>query len=271
MFSEPQPWALLASAASAQQAAQVVANYRRYLVGIGAPSGPTKIGAALAPGSSDPGASEQTEPPVNGSREWPGGAWFAVNGWWSWALAELDGTVPNAAADAWDEFTRNTLAAHATAFPNHWDGVISVDDECAAYFQSPNSGCGIGLATGFGVIPGYDTQIMHQPAYSLFDLVKLAGLDATATGYRVVPHLPVSTFNLRFGGVGLAQQPGLIRGYVRTAGGQLTMDVTPPPGVSADQAVAWADGQQVTSKVVNGLVEFVLPTRAGRPADWAVT
>ncbi len=79
------------------QATKVVANYRRYLVGVGAPHGPTKIGAALAPGSSDPGASEQTEPPVNGSTEWPGGSWYAVDGWWTWALAELDGTVPSAA------------------------------------------------------------------------------------------------------------------------------------------------------------------------------
>jgi hypothetical protein len=271
MFSEPQPWALLAGAASAQQAAQVVANYRRFLVGVGAPGGPTKIGAAIAPGSSDPGATEQTEPPVNGSSEWPGGAWFAVNGWWTWALGELDGVVPGAAADAFDEFQRNTLTAHAVAFPDHWDGVISVDDECAAYFQSPNSGCGIGLATGEGAIPGYDTQIMHQPAYSLFDLLKLAGLDATGDGYRIVPHLPMSTFNVRFGDVGVAQQPGVIRGYFRTAGGAVTMDVAPPPGVAADQAVAYADGQQVPATVVGGLVQFTLPTPAGRAADWAVT
>ena len=271
MFSEPQPWALLAGAASPQQEATVVANYRRYLVGIGAPGGPTKIGAALAPGSSDPGATEQTEPPINGSSEWPGGAWFAVNGWWTWALGELDGVVPDAAAYAFDEFDRNTLAAHATAFPDHWDGVISVDDECAAYYQSPNSGCGIGLTTGEGVIPGYDTQIMHQPAYSLFDLLKLAGLDATGDGYRVVPHLPMTTFDLRLPDVGIAQQPGEIRGYFRTAGGAVTLDVAPPPGVSAAQAVAWANGQRVPDATVGGLVQFTLPTHAGRAADWAVT
>ena len=270
MFSEPQPWALLAGAASAQQAGQVVANYRRYLVGVGAPGGPTKIGAALAPGSSDPGAKEQTEPPVNGSSEWPGGAWFAVNGWWTWALGELDGIVPNAVTDAFDEFERNTLAAHATAFPAHWDGVISVDDECAAYFQSPNSGCGIGLATGEGAIPGYDTQIMHQPAYSLFDLLKLAGVDATGDGYRIVPHLPMSTFNVRFPDVGLAQQPGLIRGYFRDAAATVTMDVAPPPGVSAEHAVAYANGQRVPSTVVDGLVQFTLRTQPGKPADWSV-
>jgi hypothetical protein len=272
IFSEPQPWALLSGAATPAQAAEVVAGYRRYLVGIGAPGGPSKIGAAIAPGSSDPGAGEQTEPPVNGSTEWPGGAWYAVNGWWTWALAELDGTVPDAATYAWGEFERNTLTAHAVAFPDHWDGVISVDDECAAYYQSPGSGCGIGLATGEGVLRGYDTQIMHQPAYSLFDLLRLAGLDTTATGYRIVPHLPVSTFALRFPAVGIAQQPGLTRGYiVARSTGTVTLLVKPPPGVGADQAVAYADGVKVPDTVIGGLVQFTLHTHAGRPADWGLT
>ncbi len=272
MFAEPQPWALLAGAATPSQAAQDVAGYRRFLVGIGAPGGPSKIGAAIAPGSNDPGATEQTEPPVNGSTEWPGGSWYAVDGWWTWALADLDGSVPGAAADAWDEFQRNTLAAHATAFPDHWDGLISVDDECAAYYQSPDSGCGIGLSTGAGVVPGYDTQIMHQPAYSLFDVLKLAGLEATADGYQIVPHLPLSTFNVRFPGAGIAQQPGLIRGYIRAlSSGSVTMLVKPPPGVAAASAVAFANGAQVPHTVSGGLVQFTLQTTAGQPADWAVS
>ena len=41
-----------------------------------------------------PAPREQNEPAINGSSEWPGGAWFAVNGWMTWALAELDGGVP---------------------------------------------------------------------------------------------------------------------------------------------------------------------------------
>ncbi|HEY2437729.1 MAG TPA: hypothetical protein VGH93_11155, partial [Solirubrobacteraceae bacterium] len=77
IYEEPQPWALLAGAATPQQAAQVVAAYRRFLVGIGAPAGPTQIGAAMAPASHDPGATEQNEPELNSSTEFPGGAWFA--------------------------------------------------------------------------------------------------------------------------------------------------------------------------------------------------
>jgi Glycosyl hydrolase 36 superfamily, catalytic domain/Glycosyltransferase family 36 len=271
IYVEPQPWTLLAGTASARQASEVVAAYRRFLVGVGAPFGPTQIGAAMAPGSTDPGANEQNEPGLNNSREFPGGAWFALDGQMTWALADLDGVVPEAAADAWDEFTRDTLATHATVFPDHWDGVISVDDECASYYQSPPSGCGIGLATGAGAVNGYDTQIMHQPAYALFDLLKLAGVEATQAGYDVVPHLPAGPFDVRLPGVGVAEQSGLIRGYVTTSGGDVEMRVAPPPGVAPGQVSAFAGGTQVPYTVVEGLVQFTLPTKAGRPADWAVS
>ena len=270
-YTEPQPWALLAGIASPQQADEVVAAYRRFLVGIGAPLGPTKIGAAMAPGSTDPGANEQNEPGLNNSREFPGGAWFALDGQMTWALAAMEGTVPEAGAYAWDEFTRDTLAAHATAFPEHWDGVISVDDECASYYQSPPSGCGIGLATGANVLNGYDTQIMHQPAYALFDLLKLAGVEATAAGFDVVPHLPMRDFNVRLPDVGVARQDGVTRGYVVTSGGSVTMRVAPPPGVEAAHAVAYAGSALLPATVSDGLVQFTLPTKAGKPANWAVS
>ena len=225
----------------------------------------------MAPGSTDPDANEQNQPGLNNSREFPGGAWFALNGQMTWALAHLDGVVPESATYAWDEFTRNTLAAHATAFPSHWDGVISVDDECASYYQSPTSGCGIGLATGANVVNGYDTQIMHQPAYSLFDLLKLAGVEATQAGYQVVPHLPTSTFDIRLPDVGVAEEANLLRGYVTTSGGDVVMRVAPPAGLAPDRVTTYAAGRQVSHSVAQGLVQFTLPTKAGRPADWAVS
>jgi hypothetical protein len=268
--AEPQAWALLAGAATRRQATRLVAGYRRFLVGIGAPKGPTKIGSALAPSATDPRVTQSNQPAINGSAEWPGGAWFAVNGWLTWALAELAGEVPRASSYAWNEFERNTLAAHAVAFPKHWDGVISVDDECAAYYQSSTSTCGIGLATGFGAVPGYDTQIMHQPAWSLFDFLKLAGLEATRDGYRITPRLPMRRFSARFPEVGIAQRPGLIQGYFRVASGRVTMDVAPPPGVRAGRAMAYADGHRVPSRIVGGLVRFVLSLRSGQAGTWAV-
>ena len=87
-----------------------------------------------------------------------------------------------------------------------------------------------------------------------------------------MPRLPQQTFNVRMPDVGVAQQPGLIRGYFRNVGGgSLTMLVAPPPGVDPDHAVTWANGARVPRTLVDGLVQFTLPSAAGRAADWAVT
>ena len=105
-----------------------------------------------------------------------GGAWYAINGWLTWALGDLEGVVPRAREYAFDEFLRNTLTAHARAYPRRWNGVISVDDVCHAHYASDPSRCGIGI---FG---GWNTQIMHQPSWSLFAALKLAGLEPVRDG-----------------------------------------------------------------------------------------
>ena len=75
-----------------------------------------------------------------------GGQWFAVNGWLVWALARLDGVIPRARAYAFDELERNTLAARATVYPDHWDGILSVDDACRSWYSTDPEECGIGLS-----------------------------------------------------------------------------------------------------------------------------
>ena len=110
---------------------------------------------------------------------------------------------------ALDEFARNTLAAHAAAFPDHWDGILSVDDVCNSFHASDDPAkCGNGLSTS------YEGQIMHQPAWSLYDATKLAGIEPTAAGYTIGPHLPSRTFSLRFPDVGVAYSRRQARGYL---------------------------------------------------------
>ena len=52
---------------------------------------------------------------------------------------------------------------------------------------------------------------MHQPAWSLFDAIKLAGIEPTASGYSIVPDLPFARFSLRFPDVGLADEARRVR------------------------------------------------------------
>lgn len=269
IYGEPQPWAILAGAPSAAQSNTLVANIHRYLTGIGAPGGPERIGSSQSPAANDPGVTETSNPSGgvgDNHAVYVGGSWFAVDGWLTWALGDLDGVVAHARDYGWDELQRNTLAAHAAVFPNSWDGVISVDDACRSWYSTDPSQCGVGLTSS------YDTQIMHQPAWSLYDVIELAGIDPVASGYRVTPHLPMANFSLRLPDVGVASSPGVLRGYIRPqAGGTLQMQVAPPAGSDPAAVTAFADGRTVASSVHGGLIVFSLSTQAGQPADWAVT
>jgi hypothetical protein len=286
-FGEPQPWAILAGVPSNEQAITLVANIRRFLTGHGAPDGPTKIGSAMAPARDDPDITERgpvidpTEDgslpdpvglaledvpnaPLAGAAAYPGGVWYDINGWLTWALGSLDGVVPNARALAWDEYTRNTLAAHATAFPDHWDGTISVDDVCNAWYSSDPSRCGIGVFTWNG-------QITEQATWMVMGAIRLAGVTPTRRGFDVEPHLPFDRFSLRLPQVGVASEPGSRRGYFRVEeSGTLRLRVAPPEDANPARLVAYAEGAKVPYSLEDGLVVFELPAVADEAADWAV-
>jgi hypothetical protein len=271
IFGEPQPWALLAGVPDRAQAATLVANIRRYLTGIGAPpqtGGPARIGSSQSPARNDPGVEERTNPPIgigDNNAVYVGGAWYAINGWLTWALGELEGVVPRAREYAFDEFERNTLTAHARAYPQRWNGVISVDDVCSAHYASDPSRCGIGLFSG------WNTQVMHQPSWGLFTALKLAGLEPVRDGYRIDPHLPMDSFSLRLPDVGIEYAQARARGYLRPRGrARLRMRVSLPPGLRRGRVAAFVDGRRVGGRRVGGELRFSLRARGGRAVDWAV-
>jgi hypothetical protein len=272
IFGEPQPWALLAGVPDRRRARTLVANIRRFLTGVGAPpetGGPARIGSSQSPARNDPAVTERTEPQIgigDNNAVYVGGAWYAINGWLTWALGELEGTVPRARELAFDEFERNTLTAHARAYPHRWNGVISVDDVCSAHYASDPSRCGIGL---FG---GWNTQVMHQPAWGLFSAIKLAGIDPVAGGYRVDPHLPVRRFSLRLPDVALEYGKRAVRGYLRPSGRKrVRLSVALPPWLRRGPAVAFVDGRRVEARRRGGTLVFSLRARGGRLVDWAVS
>ena len=287
IFEEPQPWAVLAGAPSASQASVLVGSIRRFLDGVGAPAslgGPARFGTTMSPARDDPGITERgptpadsnvplpdllgtllPNSPLQGAAEWPGGVWFDLNGWLTWSYGSLDGVVPGARGLAWDEYLRNTLANHATLWPDHWDGTISVDDVCYGFYSAHPDYCGNGLGTT------YEGQITEQPTWMVMNAIRLAGVTPLVDGYQVTPHLPMASFSLRFPDVGVAASPGVLRGYVRPEqGGVVRMHVAVPAGVSPRRVVAFADGRAVGSSLRAGLVVFDLGTTAGRVADWAV-
>lgn len=275
ILGEPQPWAILAGVPTAAQAGTLVGAIRRFLTGVGAPAvvrGPSRIGSAMAPALADPDITEvgaKTAGPADsggtfaGAAAYPGGVWYDINGWLTWALARLDGTVPHAAAYAWSEYTRNTLGAHATAFPRHWGGIVSADDACNAFYSPHPASCGVGL------FHDYEGQITEQPAWMVMGAINLAGVTPTERGYEIAPHL--ARFSLRLPDVGVAASPGCVRGYVRPQrGGSLRLSVRLPGAAPRRRPAVWAGGRRVRARFRGRTMSFSLRTARGRAGDWAV-
>ena len=156
--------------------------------------------------------------------------------------------LPHARQLAWSEYTRNTLAAHANAFPAHWAGTISVDDACYAFYAQHPDYCG-------AIRSPYDGQITEQPTWMVMNAVSLAGITPTEAGYAIAPHLPFTRFSLRLPEVGLAARPGLLRGYLvtqRTT--SLELEVRIPAGARTRTIVSWAGRGRVRHRVAHGSV-----------------
>jgi hypothetical protein len=118
----------------------------------------------------------------------------------------------------------------------------------------------------------YNGQIMHQPAWTLWDMIQLADVEPTAAGYRIAPHLPFPSYALRLPRVGLEVTPASIRGYVSPeSGASLVMSVAVPQKCDPARVATWVGGRRIRhDPPVHGTVTFRLRTSSGQAADWAV-
>lgn len=279
LFEEPQPWTILAGIPSPAQDRKLIRNIRRFLTGIGAPTslgGPATIGSAQVPARADPDVTERCQS-YDFSRGgklfgdaaaacWIGGNWFDLNGNLVWALASLDGELPEAASYAWGEYLRNSLAVHATVFPNRWDGIVSVDDVCTSYYDTRNQGlCGLQ-----NLRDAWDGEIAEQPTWMVMGLINLAGWRPTPSGYVVDPQLPVEYFDLALPTAGLQRSKDGLRGYfLAQATGDATLRVKLENGLTGGSIVR-VDGRVVQGEVKGQWLEFTLPLIKGRTMQWAV-
>ena len=266
IYLEPQPWAVLAGAPDAAQAGSLVGNIERFLQGVGAPAelgGPTRIGTSQSPARNDPGITETDSVQGVGDNNavFVGGVWYSLNGPLTWALGALDGVVPGAARKALDELERNTLTAHASAFPDHWAGILHVDDACNSFYASAPDQCGIPLL--YGQHP-YTGQIAHQPAWSLFSALRLAGVEPTRDGYSIAPSLPLRRYELRLPRVGIEVRRRELRGYIETeSSGPIHLELAPRGAPATGAARLYIDGRRERgARLEDGKV--VVDAAAGR-------
>lgn len=281
IYGTPQGWGLLSGALNGEQAGQLINNIRRYLTGIGAPAhlnGPSKIGSSHSPALDDPGVHEEGDGTYDawelGDNDavYIPGTWFAINGYLVWGMGSLDGLVPQAADHAWDELKRNTLAAHAEAFPDHWNGTLSIDDYCYSWYsKKPDNRprCGWPRAQ----VVGQYGQNTHQPGWLMFNTIKLAGFEPTVEGYTIRPRVPHEQFSLRLQAVGIDVRKDSARGYFRLENNEaLQVSFRRPSSWSGRPLSVVVNGAAVTHEQRGDDVVFTLPgAPRGTVRQWAVT
>jgi hypothetical protein len=110
---------------------------------------------------------------------------------------------------------------------------------------------------------------MHQPAWSLFDAIRLAGIMPTQAGFEIRPALPMRTFLLGLPDIAVGYGRASAHGYVVIAARQtLTMRVAPPAGGRSWRV--YANGRPTRAALRGGMLVFGLPATPGRAASWTI-
>jgi len=192
-----------------------------------------------------------------------GGIWPVANAWLTGAYARRD------VNEAWSSFIRNTLAAHASLYPDLWYGIWTGPDS----FNGPdNARSGEADAHIVTALTDYPALNAHMHTSPLRALMEIAGVAGTRDGIRITPRLPTETFTVEWPRLRVRSTPSLIEGQVVTsADGPLVMEVALPSGLRSAPAVrVTVDGTTAAATVDGDIVRFVLPARAGVPALWRV-
>jgi Glycosyl hydrolase 36 superfamily, catalytic domain/Glycosyltransferase family 36 len=204
-------------------------------------------------------ASQLDDPSPTGAPLTPGGqVWPAVSGLLTWGYALSD------ANRAWQHFARNTLAAHADAFPDEWDGIWSGPD-------GVESKTGEAWASAATPMTDFPVQNNNQHTMPILAALRVAGIDATASGLVIAPHVPGRTFSLSSTLIDLSERGATLSGAYRPTGtAPRTLEVDAPPGQTLESASL--DGKVVALKPGSTSVRFAIdPAQAEELQFEAVT
>ncbi len=203
LWLEPQPWAFIGGAVDQAQKEKLLENIDQKV------RQPSKIGALIL----DKPLKKMIGAPGVGTNA---GIWPSINGTLIWALSLVDAEI------AWDEWKKNTLAAHAEAYPEVWYGIWSGPDtynsEFSKYpgqtiFISPDSSeeeAMLGIKINWTDFP---VMNMHPHAWPLYTITKLIGIKFTIEGVEITPTLPKEEYHFSSPLIGLEKSSESYSGW----------------------------------------------------------
>jgi hypothetical protein len=252
LWIEPQPWAILSGAATAEQSRQLVQSINEKLR-----RGP--LGAAQM---SDGPDMRSVGGDSLGTLEM-GAIWPSLNQTLVWALVGIDPAM------AWEEWKRNTLAHHAEAYPDIWYGVWSGNDS----WNSPISKHPGGAADE-PYFHGTDFPVLnvHAHACSLYSASKLLGIEFTGAGLKVNLALPVAAYRFDSPLVGVVKQHDRYEGwYAPSRPGDWTIEIALSEDASKNLSQIEVNGKRSPiNRQANGSIVLSGAGATGKPLRWAL-
>ncbi len=260
LWLEPQPWAMIGGAATAEQSTALVKAMDELV------RKPSPIGAMIQSKGTPAFGS-----PI-GTLE-NGGVWPSINGTLIWALAKQDGAM------AWDEWKKNSLARHAEAYPNIWYGTWSGPDFFRSVlspypgetqFSDPNSPDPKERSGWDYFWTDFPVACLHQHAWPLYTAGKMLGLEFNERGLKLTPVLPMAEYEFTSALVGVRKtKSGYSGWYAPSTAGEWELEIT----------LSAAERARVTGVKVNGVAQALAAgairvkgeSRVGKALRWELS
>lgn len=254
LWIEPQPWAILAGATTPDQTRALIAAMNDLLRP--GPIGATQM-SQQGPDISKPGLFDQ-------GTVVRGGIWPSLNQTLVWALSAADPAM------AWDEWKKNSLAAHAAAYPDIWYGIWSGPDSWNAPFSKTPG------ATGSPGFKGADFPVLnlHAHACFLYSATKLLGINFDEHGLALCPALPAGPYRFESPLLGLSSShDGHYEGwYAPHRPGTWTLRIHLPAAIAERITRATVNGTSASPhRDADGAIILTGPSQPGHPLRWTLT
>ena len=260
MWLEPQPWAIIGGAATPEQRETLVQAMQE-LVRRPSPIGAMLLSQSLKQIASAPG--DLTN----------GGVWPSINGTLVWALALVDGL------QAWEEWKKNCLAAHAEAYPEVWCGIWSGPDVYNSVLskypgqtffdekvlRGEKGDSPLEAGTNWTDFP---VMNMHPHAWPLYDTAKLMGVKFTPAGVELSPCLLQAAYRFDSPLLGLEKSAGGCTGwYAPSQSGRWLITLRLPGGPAFTHLEV--NGQAVPlERLSDGAYQWSGESKPDQPLRW---
>jgi nicotinamide mononucleotide (NMN) deamidase PncC len=249
LFLEPQLFPILAGLVSPERRDELLELIAERLE--------TDIGAMSTIEATGSGAGGLDEPQI-------GGVWPVANAWLTEAYALRDPEL------AWSSLVRNTLFAHARAYPELWYGIWTGPDSYNGPGHERPGEADAHLATALTDYPAFN---MHAHLGPLRALAGVLGIRGTRQGLRIDPRVPTAVYTVKWPRLTLASRDDSISGSVTPmTDGSIVMEVTIPAPMSQYGVSVTVGSNNVTTDFTRtgDVIRFVLTGRRNQAATWRI-